>query len=129
MANSKRPNRGRRFAMLEHRIMEHDNYIALSFPARCLLDEFIYQYRGKNNGDLCCAFAVLKPRGWRSETTIKAAAKELLNRGFIVKTRQGGRNRPNLYGLTFHAIDECGGKLDIAATRGASHDWQTQKAS
>jgi len=67
----------------------------------------------------------MKDRGWRSRDTLAQSTEELLRTGWVVRTRQGGRNRTNLYALTFHAIDECGGKLDRAATCTAPGYWKT----
>ena len=104
--------------------MKHLNYIELSMPAKVLLWEFCYQYNGYNNGDLCAAFSVLKERGWRSKGTLARAIDELKERGWIIVARQGGRNQCSLYALTFQAIDECKGKLDILSTNVASGDWK-----
>ncbi|PWG62331.1 hypothetical protein [Sediminicurvatus halobius] len=90
----------------------HPNFYGLSAIAKALLFELLGQYRGRNNGDLTTAWSVLKHRGWRSRDTVQRAEGELLRTGWIVKTRQGGRNRCNLFALTFFDIDECGGKLD-----------------
>lgn len=37
------------------------------------------------------------------------------------------RNAPNLYAVTWLPINECGGKLDIAATPMAPGTWRNQK--
>jgi len=42
--------------------------------------------------------------------------QELLNADLVILTRQGGRNRCNLYGVTWEPIDECGNKLDIPSS-------------
>lgn len=109
--------RGRRnvghFSMWLHACHDAERYTALSLPARALLVEFLGQYRGNNNGDLTCAYAVLGLRGWKARSTIERAAKELEHYGWIIRTRQGGRNMPNLYAVTWQPIDECGGKLDV----------------
>ena len=104
--------------------MQHLNYIELSMPAKVLLWEFCYQYNGFNNGDLCAAFSVLKKRGWRSKGTLGRAIKELKERQWIIVSRQGGKNQCSLYALTFQAIDECKGKLDITSTITASGKWK-----
>jgi len=54
----------------------------------------------------------MKTRGWKSRDTLFYAVKELLYYGFITVTRQGGRHKPTLYGLTWREINECKGKLD-----------------
>lgn len=103
---------GRGFSPWPHDCATHPNFYRLSVTAKALLFELVGQYRGRNNGDLTTAWSLLKHRGWRSRDTVQRAEAELLRTGWIVKTRQGGRNRCNLFALTLYDIDECGGKLD-----------------
>lgn len=91
----------------------HSNFSRLTFTARALLFELLGQFNGFNNGDLTCAYAVLRRRGWVSRTTIEKARSELEITGWLVRTRQGHRNRCSLYALTFVAIDDCHSKLDV----------------
>ena len=105
------------FGSWPHQCAAHPNYARLSLSARALLLELIGQFNGMNNGDLSCAYGILQPRGWKSRTTIEKARLELETLGWIVLTRRGGRNRCSLYALTFYAIDECRGKLDVQATK------------
>jgi len=112
------------FAGIPKACMQHLNYIELSMPAKVLLWEFCYQYNGFNNGDLCAAFSVLKERGWRSKGTLARAIDELKKRQWVVVSRQGGKNQCSLYALTFQAIDECKGKIDIYPSNVASGDWK-----
>jgi hypothetical protein len=77
-----------------------------------------------NNGDLCLTWSVMRDRGWRSKQTLERARDELLEEGFLEQTRQGGRYWPSLYAITWWAIDECGGKLDVPPTHKASAKWK-----
>jgi hypothetical protein len=104
--------------------MDHPCYNSLSHTATRLLFEFARQYNGHNNGDLCAAWKLMHVRGWRSRDTLDRAKRELLDHGLILLTRQGGRRKANLYALTWRAIDECKGKLDIGPTRVPPGDWQ-----
>jgi len=105
--------------------LKSDKYIQLSAYAKVLLLEFCYQYNGYNNGNLCAAYdSVLKKRGFRSKGTVARALKELRQAGWIDVSRQGGINRCSLYALTFQAVDECEGKLDINPTVTPSHQWK-----
>ncbi|PAV25202.1 hypothetical protein C8D92_102229 [Tamilnaduibacter salinus] len=79
------------------------------------------QFNGKNNGDLCAAWSVMKERGWKSPGTLSKALKGLLEVGLIQETREGGRHRCTLYALTWEAIDECRGKLDVGPTNTPSN--------
>jgi hypothetical protein len=51
-----------------------------------------------------------------------------LAHGFIEQTRQGGKNQCSLYAVTWLAIDECNGKLDVNPTRAASNLWKPENA-
>ncbi len=128
MSLSRRKTTGRAegggYFRLPHAVMESPNYRALSAHARMLLNDLGLQFRGANNGDLSAAWKIMQPRGWRSRDTLGRALAELLHFGLIEKTRQGGLNHCSLYALTWQAIDECGGKLDVSATRVASGLWK-----
>jgi hypothetical protein len=100
----------------------------LSHKAAHLLDNLIAQFDGKNNGDLSAAPKIMKLFGWNSQGSIHSALVELLGYGFIEQTRQGGKNQCSLYAVTWHAIDECNGKLDVKATRVASSLWKPENA-
>lgn len=119
---SRTKTKGRResgsFAAFPRACWEHRNYAELPIQAKALLHELNGQYNGKNNGDLCAAWGTVKDRGLGCRATVDRARDELERAGWIVLTRQGGRNAPNLYALTFHSVDECGGKLDAGATAG-----------
>lgn len=88
------------------------------YESKLLLDA-MSQCRVGWNGDICLAWSVMKKRDWKSPVTLNKAIKGLLEKGHIVLTRQGGRNKCSLYGIGWLAIDECGGKLDISSTRNA----------
>lgn len=103
------------FSAWPHACHDAETFKQLTLPARALLFEFLGQLRAANNGDLCCAYALLRPRGWRSRDTIERARHELEEAGWLIRTRQGGRNQPNLYAVTWRGVDDCGGKLDVPA--------------
>lgn len=128
MARSRLKSKGRKdhgsFIQIPHQCLEHTNYAALPSRAVKLLLDLYGQYRGSNNGDFCCAFSVMKKRGWRSKATLDRAQRDLLTTGWIVLTRQGGKNMANLYAVTFKPIDECGGKLDRRASATALAYWK-----
>lgn len=112
------------FAMLPHRVLNHENFRSLSPRATKLAIDLVAQYKGHNNGDLCAPFSQMKERGWRSSDQLNKAKKELIARGIIKVSRQGGLNKASLYATTWFPINECGGKLDIAATKTAPGDWK-----
>ena len=126
MARTRERVKGRkvsgRFVALPHCVLEHSDFASLSYNARALLLELALQYNGHNNGDLTAAWSIIGPRGWRSKTTLQKAINELLEKGFIIKTRDGWFQNPgarcNLYALTWKPIDECPKKnLNINSTQ------------
>ncbi|CAA9890314.1 conserved hypothetical protein [Candidatus Methylobacter favarea] len=139
MADKRRRITGRRsghtFAAKPHNIFRADckNKIpsaasVLSHKAAHLLDNLIAQYDGKNNGDLSAAPKIMKLYGWSSQGSVYNGLVELLGYGFIEQTRQGGKNQCSLYAVTWHAIDECNGKLDVNPTKVASNLWKPENA-
>ena len=112
------------FLGLPHHVLDHDNFRTLSPKATKLLIDIAAQYRGSNNGDLCATFSLMKNRGRNSSDQLDKSKKELIKWDVIQLTRQGGRNKCNLYALTWFPIDECKGKLDIASTITAPVDWK-----
>lgn len=110
---------------LPHAVMASPNFRGLSGSAVKLLCDLGGQYRGNNNGDLSAAWRIMRKLGWRSRDTLQRALADLLEAGMIELTRQGGLHFGcNLYALTWHAIDECDGKLDVPATRVPSSLWR-----
>lgn len=108
---------------LPHKLINTGKYRSLSPHSVKLLVDLGSQYRGFNNGDLCAAWSVMQKFGWRSRSTLFNAKKELLAAGFIMVTRQGGRNRPTLFAITWKNIDDCKGKLDVDATIAPPGGW------
>jgi hypothetical protein len=112
------------FIMLPHAVMDSAAFISLSNKAvKCLLD-ILRPFNGKNNGDLSCTISVMRERGWTSKNQLDLARNELLRKGLIVITRQGGRNKCSLYAVTWLPIDECNGKLDRKPTNVALGYWK-----
>lgn len=112
------------FAALPHCLLASQVYIGLSAHAVKLLNDLLAQFKGFNNGDLCLAWTIMEKRGWKSRDTLNKARQELLDCELILVSRYGDRKRPHLYALTFFAIDECGGKLDIKATERPMSTWR-----
>jgi len=125
--NAKGRREGGTYFALPHRVMDSLNYKRLSSKAVKLLCDIGSQYNGHNNGDLCAAYTLMKPKGWASKSTLEEAIEELRHYGLILLTRQGGRNKPNLYALTWYAIDECKGKLDIAESKTPPGNWRIEQ--
>ncbi len=124
----RRRNMGRQttqpFLSLPHNVLDHDSFRTLSPRATKLLIDIAAQYRGCNNGDLCAPLSVMRKRGWKSNDQLFKARKELLDRGLILTSRQGGLNKCSLFALTWFQIDDCKGKLDTSSTDVAPHNWK-----
>ena len=111
-ATEKRDSGG--FVAIPFSVLNGMAFIGLSAYGRMLLLDLAAQYRGDNNGNLCMAWKVMHPRGWKSEATLNKAKRELLEADLIVEARKGARpNKCALIALTWFALDDCGGKLDI----------------
>jgi hypothetical protein len=125
------------YVALPHSLLQHENFAKLSPRATKLFLDLASVYKGNNNGDMSIARLFTEGkivkgekerqggRGWTSRDQVYKALQELLDRGFAIKTRQGGRSQCCLYALTIWAIDECKGKLDVSATRVASNAWKS----
>ena len=127
MGRNMRKSKGRAeshsFVMYQSRVLNDPKFLALSPRAHKTVNYLAGQYRGNNNGDLCIAWKIARKKGWTSNGSLRAGVRELVEAGFVVQTRQGGRNSASLYALAWFCIDECGGKLDVPATRIAPNTW------
>ena len=112
------------FVMFPHELLEHVSVSQLSPRGAKLLLDIAVQYNGHNNGDLCAPLSLMKKRSWNSSDQLFKARKELIDRGLIKTSRQGGLNKCSLFALTWFQIDECQGKLDILSTSSPPHDWK-----
>ncbi len=111
------------FTSIPHAVQDSANWQRCSGTAIKLLLTLARQYNGRNNGDLSTSNGTLARFGYRPSGAINVAKKELRHYGLIVQTRQGGLHRASLYAISWRAIDDCGGKLDLAPTRVAPGDW------
>ncbi len=129
--NGKRKGSHKSFAGIPRIVMTHPDYKSLGGNSIRLLLELAYQYRGSNNGDLQACYSLMKDRGFSSKETLSRAIKQLLEKKFIIRTRTGAFLNPGgrcaLYALTWQPIDECGGKLEVAATRTAPRIFSLEK--
>ncbi|WP_189524737.1 hypothetical protein [Methylophilus medardicus] len=121
--NTERGEKGG-YAPLYHCVLRSQVYANLSAHAVKLLNDLLSQYYGSNNGDFCATYSMMQKRGWKSKGTLSRAIKELVETGFIEVSRQGGRHLCSLYAVTFYAVDECKGKLDISPTSSPKSLWR-----
>ena len=126
-SRAKSRKEGGSFVAFPHACLRHENFIALSPYAVKLLIDLYANYNGSNNGDFCCTWSLMKKRGWKSESTLNNTRKELLYYGWIICSRQGGKNNASLYAVTFQSIDECKSKLDVKETVTALGSWKEPK--
>jgi len=131
MARTLRKSKGRAdsgpVTVIPKALLESEEYAALTAHEVRLLIDILVQFNGyTNNGDLQCTWREMQKRGWRSRDTLARALHGLLDKGFIVKTRQGGKHRCSLYGVTWVEIHECKGKLDVKPTRLALGSWRNK---
>ena len=112
------------YVALPHAVIRSHSFKRLSPYAVKLMFDLLAQYNCFNNGDLSPAWTLMQPNGWRSKETLNKALKELLAGGWLELTRQGGRRVASLYAVTFYAVDECKGKLDVKATGSPRGTWK-----
>ena len=117
------------FVSLPHSVLKHPAFATLTPRATKLAIDLATQYRGKNNGDLSMPLSQMRNRGWNSSDQLQKAKNELIKRGFIAVSRQGGRNKCSLYAITWQPIDDCKGKLDIGASNKPLNLWKGWKDS
>ena len=122
--------RGRRsehsFLSLPHYVIRSPQWRALSGNAIKFLVELAAAYDGSNNGDLSLTRRQALERGFRSAGTRDRAAKESIDAGFALLTRNGGRHACNLYAITWQPIDAVGKGCTYPAEKRASRLWQQQ---
>jgi len=106
-------------------MMRHRNFTRLSAHAVKLLLDLARQYTGFNNGYLCASWSLMRVLGWNSSHTVQKAMLELEHYNIILRTQQGGQNRPNLHALTWRKIDEkLKQPLDVRPTIVPPDSWK-----
>ncbi len=83
------------------------SYRGLSYPAKALLWDVAFQYKGDNNGRLLTGWKIMSEEcGWASKDTLNRAKAELLASGLLFETRKGARpNRSSWCAVTWWALD------------------------
>lgn len=119
------------FALLPHAVMDSEDFRSLSGSALIVLMCLLRQYRGSNNGDLSAEFSRVSLWGIGSKSTLAKALLELQDRNLILRTREGRFMKPGgccaLYAVTWQAIDECDGKIEVAATATAPRKFSLER--
>ena len=78
---------------------------------------------GQGNGDISLTPSLMKPRGWTSRATLRAAIQELWDAKLLFQTRQGHRFATSLWALTLYPIACDFSKLDINPGTHTTHDY------
>lgn len=132
MARNRFKAKGRResgpFIAIPRSILDSPEYASLSPRAVKLLLDVYALFRGANNGDLSAAFRLMHPRGWSSKDQLEKARRELIEKGWLgISRRPKAKREPELYYLTFLAVDACKNKLDISETTKPTNEWRQIK--
>ena len=113
-----------RYALLPWAVHDSPAYAGASIAAKALLMELARQHNGANNGRLHLVHSWLAGRGWPSKSIVEKARAELIERGLIIQTKQGGLFiGPTWYALTWLPISNHAG-LDIAPHQYHKGGWQ-----
>lgn len=99
-ADLKKSINGNSFTALRHDLINSAEFIALSVSAKVVLIVLLAKYNGFNNGDLSAPQNKAKEIFGLSSRTLKLALDELVEKNFLIITRQGGKNQCSLYALT-----------------------------
>lgn len=118
---------GQRYLRMPSGILDHQNYLAMSKDARILLTDIQHQFNGVNNGSLKASVSAMRKRGWTNKRALMNARRELEHYGFIEVTRQGGRNGPTLYALSY--INIHAGVHHAGMTAEPSNNWAREADS
>ena len=94
-------------------VLDSQSFMGATDKAKSLLFALMRQHNGHNNGHLHLAKGWLSKQGWTCDESNRKAKRELIERGLIIHTKQGGLNMgADLYALTWHEISNYVG-LDI----------------
>ena len=110
--HSKAKNRDGSFFAIPKVVLNHPDFLKMTWAAQALLIHMGAFYNGFNNGDLAIPLSIMRERGWWSGTLQKAKA-ELIAYDWIRITRKGNKfYLPDLFAFTWKELDDCKGKLD-----------------
>lgn len=114
------------FILIPTDVLRSMAFRSLSTKAKALILDLGTQYNGRNNGHLSAAWTLMRQQGWVSKQTLQGALEELLDKGLLELSRQGGRHRCSLYGYTWIQIHDgkASVRLDVPTTKVASGTWR-----
>jgi hypothetical protein len=97
--------------ILEKSVFETREFSRLSGNAVKVLIRIALGYDRYNNGRLSFTAREAEWAGFKSKDVVNKARDELLHTGWLKITRQGGRNAPTLYALTWRPVNYDDGLL------------------
>lgn len=114
--------------VIPYTLLRHPNFTRLSPYGIKLLMDLARQYTGFNNGYLCASWSLMREAGWNSSHTLRKATLECEHYGLILRTQNGGLNRPNLHAVTWRRIDEKPGRfLEVSPTLAPTDAWKEDR--
>lgn len=129
-ATGRRGDKVLSFIAMPHVLLRDERVLNLTPNAHKTLNYLCSQYQGRNNGDLDICEKNARKRGMKmSAASLRRGANELEEAGVIQKTRQGGKNRNNLYALTWREINYDARKHDYLSSVEPSMGWLPKKSS
>lgn len=116
------------YAAIEHRVIDCPAYADLTFSARSLLQLLARQLtKPNNNGHLQATHSYMARFGF-SDRTLTRATKELINHGFVYRTRCGGYQQgASQYAVTWLSIEKRSGLFLDGFLPCAWRHWEPSK--
>ena len=117
-----------RYYNVPHWVTDTHAYCSLSAYSFKLWHDLLLQFDGKNNGRIDAILFRLENRGWKNGTLYRSLG-ELIEKGFIAKTRQGGigamKKTCSLYRFT-HLATCADSKIDLKGSGPTNEfkDWR-----
>lgn len=116
------------YAAIEHRVIDSLAFASLKHSSARLLLILARQLNRDNNGHLQATWTYSKQRGLGSENTLRDAINELIQCGFIYRTRSRGANRvPALYAVTWLSITRREGLYLQGFNKDGWKAWEEKK--
>ena len=113
-----------RYAAIEHRVIDSPAFADMSFSAQSLLMLMARQLSVDNNGHLQATHSYMLSFGF-SDRTLTRATKELIQHGFLYRTRMGGYQQgASQYAVTWLPIKKREGLILDWFISCAWHKWK-----
>lgn len=96
-----------RFVGIPHAVLTHEGFSEVSGRALKLLFALQSQFVGSNNGHLTATARRMRKFGFRSKDSLAKSIQELIDFGYMVRTRSQERRLPALYAITWLPINKA----------------------